>query len=158
MDESVLYAASPNKDGNAIQPCAKDTAKGVPLIVFDTEGSGGQLNEICQLAYLLVDGARLTGRNFFFQVSEMNPYAQAKHGFSIHALSVLSKGLRFRDCAEEIYQDFSLPSKVAGHNVQSDVQALRTAFSRVGLVWQARVRGGSFRGGAGRTGYDGRRL
>ena len=52
-------------------------------LIFDVEANGTPQPQVCQLAYLISDGARLEARNFFFRVSAMNPHAYKVHHLSI---------------------------------------------------------------------------
>ena len=68
-------------------------------IVFDIEATGLSEAQICQLSYLIVDDSGVVGKNQFFAVDDMNPDAEAVHGFSMEMLEELSGGLRFADLA-----------------------------------------------------------
>ena len=65
------------------------------IIVFDTETTAPEPGQICQLAYLLIDGPRVTGRNLFFAVDGMTERAFRVHGLSRERLETLSGGRRF---------------------------------------------------------------
>ena len=54
-----------------------------PMNLFlDTESNGMKPEQVCQLAVLAENAGVLTGYNWFWPVSCMNPYALKKHGFS----------------------------------------------------------------------------
>ena len=103
------------------------------VIVFDTETTAQTPGQICQLAYLMTDGARVVGKNFFFTVDDMSPRAQAVHGLSVEALYQLSGGRRFADDAEEILKDFAACDALCGHGVAFDDLFLRAELVRCGL-------------------------
>lgn len=103
------------------------------IIVFDTETTSLRPGQICQLAYLLVQGGRVEGKNMFFTVDEMDERSQGVHGFSMEMLFGLSGGLRFEDRAQEILDDFSGADMIAGHNVAFDVRFLTAEMTRAGL-------------------------
>ena len=103
------------------------------MIVFDTETTAPEPGAICQLAYLMIDGPRVSGRNFFFAVDEMTPRALSIHGLSPEKLNLLSGGRRFRDSAREIFADFEACDCLAGHGVALDERFIRAEFERCGL-------------------------
>ena len=103
------------------------------IIVFDTETTAQTPGQICQLAYLMTDGARVVGKNFFFTVDDMSPRAQAVHGLSVEALRQLSGGRRFADDAEEILKDFAACDALCGHGVAFDDLFLRAELMRCRL-------------------------
>jgi len=104
------------------------------IIILDTETTASEPGQICQLAYVLIDGARATGRNHFFTVDDMTPRAFGVHGLSREALAALSGGRRFADCASDIFADFDAADCLAGHGVAFDDRFLRAEFSRCGLT------------------------
>ena len=103
------------------------------IIVFDTEATDLVPGQLCQLSYLMVDDGVVTGKNMFFSVDEMNPDAQAVHGFSIDDLDELSDGDIFEDRADEIFEDFSKADLLIGHNVSADDRYIRVEFDRLGM-------------------------
>lgn len=104
------------------------------VIVFDTETTSLKPGQICQLAYLIVDGGCVSGKNLFFTVDEMDERSQGVHGFSMEMLNDLSNGERFEDRADEIHADFSSADMIAGHNVSFDIRFLTAEFERCGLL------------------------
>lgn len=107
-------------------------------IIFDTEGNGYRDEQLCQLSYIIKDGARLECKNYFFKVNAMNEYAQKVHGLSKLALERMSCGRVFADLSEEIYRDFCEADMIVGHNIKSDIQRLRAEFCRCGLTYAPR--------------------
>lgn len=103
------------------------------IIVFDTEATDLTPGQICQLSYLVVDGADVTGTNLFFEVDEMSEGAQEVHGFSMEMLRELSGGLRFEDAAQRVFDDFAAAKLWVGHNVSADDRYLRVELERCGL-------------------------
>lgn len=104
------------------------------LIVFDTETTALKPGQICQLAYLMVDGESVKGKNMFFSVDEMSEGSFEVHGFSMEALEELSGGERFEDRAQEILDDFSWAQMLVGHNVSFDDRFLRAEFEKAGMT------------------------
>ena len=80
------------------------------LLFFDTETTGIKPGNICQLSYITVDTSTkpqtTTGHNFFFTVEDVEPSAEAVHGFSVEKLYELSNGMYFDDLVDEFYNDF----------------------------------------------------
>ena len=103
------------------------------IIVFDTEATALTPGQICQLSYLCVDDGRVTGKNYFFSVDEMNEGSQEVHGLSMDMLAELSGGRYFEDDAETIYEDFRPANLLVGHNVAFDDRYLRVEFERCNL-------------------------
>ena len=74
------------------------------LLVFDTETTSIKPGQICQLSYITIDTAtkpqKTEGKNIFFTVDEMDPNAEAVHGFSLEKLYDLSGGMYFEDLVD----------------------------------------------------------
>ena len=102
-------------------------------IVFDIEATGLSEAQICQLSYLIVDDSGVVGKNQFFAVDDMNPDAEAVHGFSMEMLEEVSGGLRFADLASAIYAEFASANLFIGHNVAADVRYLQMEFARLDM-------------------------
>lgn len=102
-------------------------------IVFDIEATGLSEAQICQLSYLIVDDEGVVGKNQFFAVDDMNPDAEAVHGFSMEMLEELSSGLRFADLASAIYEEFASANLFIGHNIAADVRYLQMEFARLNM-------------------------
>ncbi|SFC57218.1 3'-5' exonuclease [Clostridium uliginosum] len=103
------------------------------LLFFDTETTSIKPGSICQLSYITVDASvkpqLTTGKNFFFTVDEMDPSAQAIHGFSLEKLYELSEGNYFEDIVPEFIQDFLDADFLIGHNVNFDIRFLKHELS-----------------------------
>ena len=99
------------------------------LLFFDTETTSVKPGNICQLSYITIDTSTkpqtTIGKNFFFTVDEMDPGAEAIHGFSLEKLYELSDGLEFFDQIQEFMKDFFEADFIIGHNVQFDVKFLK---------------------------------
>lgn len=99
------------------------------LLIFDTETTSLKPGQICQLSYITIDASKktqeTTGHNFFFAVEEVDPSAQAIHGFSAENLYDLSNGLYFEDSCEEFLKDFEEADFIIGHNVNFDIRFLK---------------------------------
>lgn len=98
------------------------------LLFFDTETTSIKPGSICQLSYIVIDTSTkpqtTIGKNFFFTVDEMDPGAQAVHGFSLEKLYELSNGQEFLDLVQDFMPDFFAADFVIGHNVQFDIKFL----------------------------------
>lgn len=105
------------------------------LIVFDTEATGVEQAQICQLSALTIEDGRMTGENRYFTVDEMGEVAQQMHGLSMEMLETLSGGRRFSDCADELFREFSEADLLVGHNVSADVRYLKQEFTRLGMAF-----------------------
>ena len=113
------------------------------MIIFDTEVTGldSAINNICQLSYIKVyDFERskpmevCSAKNFFFTVDYVEPGAEKVHGLSVDKLRELSKCKRFKDFAEEIYEDFKNEDCLCGHNVDFDIGFLIKEFDEAGYA------------------------
>ncbi|WP_238881309.1 3'-5' exonuclease [Clostridium sp. YIM B02551] len=98
------------------------------LLFFDTETTSIRPGRICQLSYIVVDSGvkpqQTFGKNYFFTVDEMDPSAEAVHGFSLEKLYDLSNGNYFEDSYEEFLEDFIQADFIIGHNVSFDIKFL----------------------------------
>jgi len=102
------------------------------VIYFDTETTGLSRAEICQLSYIIDNGIEVYGKNFFFKVKEMNPLAEAVHGFSLEMLEELSNGATFDDYIDEIEKEFSDSDLIVAHNASFDITMMKAEFERRG--------------------------
>ena len=105
------------------------------VVVFDTETTATEPGQICQLAYLEIDGARVSGKNLYFTVDAMTPRAFGVHGLSLDALAALSRGRRFADDAASVHAVFAAADCLVGHSVAVDARFLRAEFERCGLAF-----------------------
>lgn len=107
------------------------------LLVFDTETTSIKPGQICQLSYITIDASskpqRTVGKNFFFTVEEMDPNAEAVHGFSLQKLYDLSNGQYFEDYLEEFLNDFVEADFIIGHNVNFDIKFLKHELEGMGI-------------------------
>lgn len=110
------------------------------LLFFDTETTGIKPGNICQLSYITVDTSTkpqtTTGHNFFFTVEDVEPSAEAVHGFSVEKLYDLSNGMYFDDLVDEFYSDFREADFVIGHNVQFDIKFLKHELEPMGEMYE----------------------
>ena len=100
------------------------------IIYFDTETTGLYPGQIAQLFDIMQSKNEERAKNFFFTVDQMDYGAFKVHGFSVEKLKSLSGGKRFRDCIDEIEQDFLSADLAVAHNVKFDYMFLRTEFER----------------------------
>ncbi len=99
------------------------------IIYFDTETTGLCPGGIIQLSYIIEDGKNLTGKNFYFYNSYIDPSASAVHGITVEKLYALSKGKTFYDYADEIEDDFDRADLVVAHNFPFDFKFMFTEFA-----------------------------
>lgn len=102
-------------------------------IAMDVELDGMHPSRIIQLSYLIIEGRKVKGKNFYFAAKAINRYARQVHGLSVYELRKLSHGETFIDHADEIYRDFADCKLVIGHDVAGDVKYLRREFERIGV-------------------------
>ncbi len=93
-------------------------------LFLDTESNGMKPEQVCQLAVLAENAGVLTGYNWFWPVSCMNPYALKKHGFSRRKLLQLADGRTFTDDEADVAA-LLRTGRIYGHNISSDMHALR---------------------------------
>jgi len=103
-------------------------------IAVDVELDGMHPSRIIQLSYIIIEGRRIRGKNFYFPAKAVNRYARKVHGLSVHDLWRLSEGKTFEDRMDEIYRDFVDCKLVIGHDVAGDVKYIRREFQRYGLT------------------------
>ena len=110
------------------------------LLIFDTETTSIKPGHICQLSYITIDAStkpqQTIGKNYFFTVDEMDPAAEAVHGFSLEKLYDLSNGQYIEDLTEEFINDFSEAYFVIGHNVNFDVRFLKLELEAMGIDYE----------------------
>lgn len=102
-------------------------------IALDVELDGMHPSRIIQLSYLIIEGRRIRGKNFYFAAKAINRYARQVHGLSVYQLKKLSGGKTFIDHADEIYRDFADCKLIIGHDVAGDIRYLRREFDRIGV-------------------------
>jgi DNA polymerase III epsilon subunit-like protein len=102
-------------------------------IALDVELDGMHPSHIIQLSYLVIEGRRIRGKNFFFSAKAINRYARQVHGISVYQLKKLSGGKGFIDYADEIYRDFIDCKLIIGHDVAGDIRYLRREFDHIGV-------------------------
>lgn len=93
-------------------------------------------NQVCQLAYLMIWPGRVVGRNHYFSVDGVERHAYDVHRLSRERLKRLSCGRSFADCSQDVYEDFRIAQRVAGHNVEFDIKHLSMEFERSGVLWR----------------------
>lgn len=90
------------------------------ILYFDTETTGLRPGHIIQLAYILDYGDKISAKNFYFEVSYIEPSASFVHSITVEKLKELSKGRRFCDDIDEIERDFSSAKLIVAHNFSFD--------------------------------------
>ena len=102
-------------------------------IAVDVELDGNHPSRIIQLSYIIIEGRKVRGKNFYFPAKTVNRYARKVHGLSVHDLWRLSEGKGFEAHMDEIYRDFEGCKLVIGHDVAGDVKYIRREFQRYGV-------------------------
>ena len=102
------------------------------IIYLDTETTGLNPGQICQLSYIMQEGKNVWGKNFFFAVDYVEYGAYKVHGFSVEILDKLSGGKGFEKFVCEIEQDFAKAKVICTHNSSFDFKFLRKEFERCG--------------------------
>ncbi len=108
------------------------------IIYLDTETTALAPGNVCQLSYIMQTADSIKGKNFYFQVDEMDYFAEQVHGLSIEKLKVLSGGKRLKDHIEEIVSDFSRASLYVAHNANFDMNYLKHDFNQIGYEFPVR--------------------
>ncbi len=106
------------------------------IIYFDTETTGLMPGRIIQLSYIIDDGVKSVGKNFYFAVDYIEPSAVAIHGITLEKLKMLSKGRTFSEYAEEIYEDFANASLIVAHNVRFDLNFMMAEFKYMDRIFR----------------------
>ncbi len=110
--------------------------KDIMVIYFDTETSGLNPGQICQLSYVMQTKEKVLAKNFFFSVDSVEYGAYCVHGFSVEKLKILSNGKRFSDCFNEIYLDFNNADMLISHNTAFDFMFMRKEYERLNKVFE----------------------
>ena len=109
-----------------------DRPKPEKMIAVDVELDGLHPSHIIQLSYLIIEGKKVKGKNFYFRARAINRYARQVHGLSVSDLRRLSNGETLADRAEEVYNDFRDCSMVIGHDVGGDMKYIRRELAQYG--------------------------
>ena len=91
-------------------------------IAVDVELDGNRPSRIIQLSYLVIEGRKVRGKNFYFAAKSINRYARKVHGLGVYQLKKLSGGDSFVHHADEIFRDFQDCKLVIGHDVGGDLR------------------------------------
>ncbi len=102
-------------------------------IAVDVELDGNRPSRIIQLSYLIIQGRRVRGKNFYFASKSINRYARKVHGLGVYQLKKLSGGDVFAYHADDVFRDFQDCKLVIGHDVGGDLRYIRSEFARIGV-------------------------
>jgi DNA polymerase III epsilon subunit-like protein len=104
-------------------------------MILDTETTGFQPGQICQLTYAIVDEAKnfevIKAFNKFFPVEKVDSGAEAVHGLSVEKCLELSEGKPFAESADEILEDLRSVERIVIHNQKFDVRFMDAELARV---------------------------
>jgi DNA polymerase-3 subunit epsilon len=104
-------------------------------MILDTETTGFQPGQICQLTYAIVDEAKnfevIKAFNKFFPVEKVDSGAEAVHGLSVEKCLELSEGKPFSESADEILEDLCSVERIVIHNQKFDVRFMDAELTRV---------------------------
>ncbi|NMA49991.1 MAG: 3'-5' exonuclease [Tissierellia bacterium] len=103
------------------------------MLFFDTETTGFNPGNICQLSYVIVDGEEVIPKNYYFKVDYVDPGAQRVHGLSVNKLIKLSGNREFVDFHNDLYDDFENADLLIAHNFSFDIRFIRSEFMRCGI-------------------------
>lgn len=101
-------------------------------VFLDTETTGLNPGQICQLSYIVEDCESILPKNFFFTVDNIEESAFNCHGFSVKRLKELSGGAVFNDHAQEVFKDLD-NSTIICHNVYFDMKFMQAEFKNLGI-------------------------
>lgn len=102
------------------------------MLFFDTETTGFNPGNICQLSYIIIDGNDIESNNYFFKVDFVESGAQRVHGLSVDKLAKLSNNKTFKDNFSVLRNDFDNANLLVGHNISFDLNFINSEFRRCG--------------------------
>ena len=102
------------------------------MLFFDTETTGFEPGNICQLSYIIIDGKDIKSNNYFFKVDYVEPGAQRVHGLSVEKLFKLSNNKTFKDNFFSLKNDFDNVDLLIGHNISFDLRFIVSEYKRLG--------------------------
>lgn len=102
------------------------------ILFFDTETTGLNPGNICQLSYIIIDNEDIKSNNYFFKVDFVEPGAQQVHGLSVKKLIELSNDKSFKDYLFSLKNDFDNVDLLVGHNISFDLKFIISEYKRSG--------------------------
>lgn len=102
------------------------------ILFFDTETTGLNPGNICQLSYIIIDGDCIQANNHFFKVNYVEPGAQRVHGLSVEKLLKLSNNKTFKDNFNQLKTDFDSADLLVGHNISFDLKFVNSEYRQLG--------------------------
>lgn len=103
------------------------------MIFVDTETTGLNPGQICQLSFILANERKIEGfGNQFFKVESMEESAFKTHKLTVENLEELSKGVTFKDKYDYFYKIFD-GRKLIAYNMPFDLKFLSTEFWKCGI-------------------------
>lgn len=111
------------------------------FVFLDTETTGLSPGNIAQLSMIVSSNGSITNvKNYFFEIDYITQGAEKTCGRGVEFYKEASKGLRFKDKAEEIYNVLK-DSIIVCHNANFDENFLSTEFWRLNMIYKP---GGKF--------------
>lgn len=104
------------------------------ILILDTETTSIRPGQIAQIGYILAERGKLTAKNFFFKVKQIDPAAAAVNGFTVELLEQWSGGNTFIHNAIEIVEDLERAEYLAAHNLHFDLTFIGEECGRVGIA------------------------
>ena len=104
-------------------------------IYFDTETTGFKPGQIAQLSAIIDDDGNISTINYFFEIDYITEGAEKLLNRGVDFYKEASKGVRFKDKADEIYDIFKDATLIA-HNLNFDENFLTTEFWRKEIVYR----------------------
>ena len=104
-------------------------------IYFDTETSGFKPGSIGQLSVIIEEDSKVTTYNKYFELDFIIDSALETTHRDLNFYKEASKGIRFKDCKDEILDIFS-NALVIAHNEKFDMMFLSTEFWRCDIIFK----------------------
>ncbi len=106
------------------------------IVFLDTETSGLNPGQICQLTYIVEDEGVIIKRvNQYMKVDFVEPGASNITGLTKERLDILSEGATFGRRAKEFYIDMN-NSLIISHNIPFDEKFLVAEMNRLGVDFE----------------------
>lgn len=106
------------------------------FMALDTETTGFNPGQICQLSYIVFNENKvLKAFNKFYEVESIDEGASKVHGLTVDKLKDLSGGMNFSYGIGEIVEDLIAVDKIFIHNSPFDVRFMSAEFEKLGITF-----------------------